>query len=112
MRPTPSTDSGSSGERGLGFSRPDIRDILGAPDAGCVPCDHVAAAVDRRLRAIADQLERLHALRAELLALRSRLKDTTVAGTSLAGRPCPCLADDDASLRSPLAVTSPLGTWA
>lgn len=82
--------------RALGLSLADIREILRASDAGLIPCEHVVAAVERQLKAVADQIERLHALRAQLLALRSRVKEMVAAGSGLAGRPCLCLAEDAA----------------
>ncbi len=75
----------------LGLSLTDIRSILNISDEGRVPCEHVAAIVDRELAHIDDQLRQLRSLRRDLLTLRSKMTNAQMSGMAPAGQGCPCM---------------------
>ena len=75
----------------LGLSLTDIRSILNISDEGRIPCEHVAAIVDRELIHIDDQLRQLRSLRGDLRTLRSRMTTAQMSGTAPAGQGCPCI---------------------
>lgn len=77
--------------RGLGMSLAEIRSILAVEDAGAVPCDHVIGTIDGRLQSLADQMERLASLRADLANLRQRLLTALAEHPVEPGQPCPCI---------------------
>ena len=75
----------------LGLSLSDIRIILDISDAGRMPCEHVAAIVDRELAHVDEQLRQLRSLRSDLLALRSKMTAAQLSGMAPAGQGCPCM---------------------
>lgn len=79
--------------KGLGFALTDIRTILGITDEGRIPCEHVAAIIERDLRRIDTQLRRLRDLRRDLLGLRSRMVETLDSGDVASRGGCPCFDD-------------------
>lgn len=78
----------------LGLSLKDIGTILAISDAGRVPCEHVAAIVERELERIAAETRRLRSRRRDLLALRSRMSDALASGSARPGRACPCISEE------------------
>jgi DNA-binding transcriptional MerR regulator len=78
----------------LGLSLRDIGAILEISDAGCIPCEHVVAIVDRELGHIEAELRRLRSRRRDLLALRSKMSAALASGSARPGRACPCIAED------------------
>jgi DNA-binding transcriptional MerR regulator len=72
--------------RDVGLNLEDIRRVLEISDEGRAPCEHVMTVVDRELNGIAEQLERLHQFRDDLLTLRSRMPAS--------GEVCSCFRED------------------
>lgn len=61
----------------IGLSLDEIRDVLVLRDAGQAPCEHVAAVIDEKVRAIDVQIRALQDLKKELLTLSRVAKATT-----------------------------------
>ena len=66
----------------VGFTLAEIREILSLRDAGEEPCGHVLDLVDRRARDIAEQIEALERMGAELRRLSSRARATPAGGST------------------------------
>ena len=81
--------------KGLGLALTDIRAILEISDEGRVPCEHVAAIIERDLHSIDTHLRRLRSLKRDLLALKARMSDALAAGAVTPGGGCPCFEDED-----------------
>lgn len=77
----------------LGLRLHDIQRILGITDAGGTPCAHVLSVVDGELAQIRSQLERLEALRGELLGVRAKLAREIKRGRKNSGHGCGCVGE-------------------
>jgi DNA-binding transcriptional MerR regulator len=61
------------GAQRIGLTLTDIRDLLAIRDTGTCPCEPAEGLLHRRLTDLDAQLARLHALRAEMVAMLTRL---------------------------------------
>jgi DNA-binding transcriptional MerR regulator len=61
------------GAQRLGLRLTEIRDLLAARDSGTCPCEPAAGLLRRHVAEIGQELERLMALRAELLGMLSAM---------------------------------------
>ncbi len=81
----------------LGLSLDQVRDVLRLADAGTPPCEHVRAALDRRLREVQSKIAELESLRTTLAqALRRSRALPTV-------RSCVCQIIESQDLSRPTA---------
>ena len=69
--------------KAVGLTLQEIGDVLALRAGGAEPCPHVRALVDRKLAAVDDQLRRLAAIRADLLALRVEAASIRCSSTSI-----------------------------
>ncbi len=70
--------------QGLGLSLADVREVLRIADAGTPPCEHVRAALGRRLREVEARIAELESLRGTLARALRRSRSLPLA------RSCVC----------------------
>lgn len=73
--------------RSLGLGLDDIREILGLRDRGEAPCGYVRDVLDRQVDAVAERIDQLEALSAELRRLQRVARTLPDIGSN---DPCVC----------------------
>ncbi len=81
--------------QGLGLSLEDVREVLRIADAGTPPCEHVRAALGRRLREVEVRIAELESLRRTLARALRRSRSLPLA------RSCVCEIIESQALPRP-----------